>query len=172
VPKLALRSLGLPPDTVTTVTGGLTAFGGPANNYSGHAIVAAVRRLRDGGQRAFVYGNGELVTKHSAIVLGREPHENGYAGDPDLRDVDGDHPVVRDDVRGAATIETYTVEYDRAGAPAKGYVIGRAEDGARFPALSHDAATLHALVDPELQCIGRSGTASEGADGLTEFSLT
>jgi acetyl-CoA C-acetyltransferase len=171
VPKLALLALGLAPETTTSVTGGLTAFGGPANNYCGHAIVAAVRRLRAGARNAFVYGNGELVTKHSAIVLSRDAHPDGYVGEPDLQDVDAPHPEVRDDVRGAATIETYTVEYDRSGVPTKGYIIGRSTDGVRFPALSFDAPTLRQLVDPSQQCIGRSGTATDGADGLTEFSL-
>lgn len=171
VPKLALLALGLPPETTTSVTGGLTAFGGPANNYCGHAVVAAVHRLRDGGRHAFVYGNGELVTKHSAIVLSREPHAGGYVGDPDLRDVAAPHPEVRDDVRGAATIETYTVEYDRSGVPVKGFIIGRSSDGVRFPALSHDAATLAALVDPDRQCVGASGVGSESGDGLTDFVL-
>lgn len=171
VPKLALLAMGLPPETPTSVTGGLTAFGGPANNYCGHAIVAAVRRLREGAHHAFVYGNGELLTKHSAIALSRHAHPDGYVGDPELSYVDAPHPPVRDDVRGPATIETYTVEYDRSGTPAKGFIIGRSPEGARFPALSFDPTTLHQLVDPALQCVGLSGIASEGGDGLTEFVL-
>jgi acetyl-CoA C-acetyltransferase len=171
VPKLALLALGLPPETPTSVTGGLTAFGGPANNYCGHAVVAAVRRLRDGGRNAFVYGNGELVTKHSAIVLSRSAHPDGYVGEPEVLAVDAPHPPVRDDIRGAASVETYTVEYDRAGTPVKGFVIGRAADGVRFPALSFDPPTLRRLVDPTVQCVGRLGVATEGKDGLTEFAI-
>jgi acetyl-CoA acetyltransferase len=60
VPKMARRVLGLSPDTVPTVTGGLTFFGAPLNNYMGHAAVAMVRRLRQApGSTGLLYGQGE-----------------------------------------------------------------------------------------------------------------
>ncbi|MGH1558067.1 hypothetical protein ACRAWD_10300 [Caulobacter segnis] len=45
MPKLALRTLGLEQsDVAPTVTGGLTFFGAPLNNYMGHATSAMGRR--------------------------------------------------------------------------------------------------------------------------------
>jgi acetyl-CoA C-acetyltransferase len=52
VPKMARRTLGLPADVTPTVTGGLTFFGAPMNDYMTHAAVAMTRRLRDGAVRA------------------------------------------------------------------------------------------------------------------------
>src|SRR5439155_25885016 len=69
VPKLAALHLGLGRDTRLTQTGGLASFGGPANNYSLHAVIATCRAVIGGARRALVYGNGEYLTKHHALVL-------------------------------------------------------------------------------------------------------
>ena len=59
VPKMARRILALDPEVEGSVVGGLTFFGGPANNYMTHAIAACVRLLRDGqGETALLYGQG------------------------------------------------------------------------------------------------------------------
>ena len=55
-----------------TVTGGLTFFGAPLNTYMTHAACAMVRELRDGGKLGLLYGQGEFVTKHHALVLSRQ----------------------------------------------------------------------------------------------------
>src|SRR5215213_4724998 len=79
VPKMARRTLGLGPELVPTVAGGLTFFGAPLNNYMGHAAVAMARRLRDapGGGVGLLYGQGEYVTKHHALVVASRPREGG-----------------------------------------------------------------------------------------------
>ena len=46
VPKMAQRSLQMAKDRAISVTGGLTFFGAPLNNYMTHAIAATVLRLR------------------------------------------------------------------------------------------------------------------------------
>lgn len=43
VPKMARRILGRPMDAPTTVTGGMSFFGAPLNNYMTHATCAMVR---------------------------------------------------------------------------------------------------------------------------------
>ena len=74
VPKMAARKLALDPAIATTVTGGLTFFGAPVNNYMTHAACAMTRHLRSGAASAgLLYGQGEYVTKHHALVLGRHP---------------------------------------------------------------------------------------------------
>ena len=51
VPKMARRTLGVGEAVAPTVTGGLTFFGAPLNDYMTHAAAAMVRRLRDGRRR-------------------------------------------------------------------------------------------------------------------------
>ena len=62
-PKLARRTLGLGLDHPTSVTGGLSFFGGPLNNYMSHAACAMVREVRAGAKLGLIYGQGEFVTK-------------------------------------------------------------------------------------------------------------
>jgi acetyl-CoA C-acetyltransferase len=66
-------------------------------------------------------------------------------------------------------VETYTVLYDREGAPQQGAVIGRAPSGARFIAKvpAADSATIHWLTSGEQEPVGAAGTAAQGADGDT-----
>jgi hypothetical protein len=45
VPKMAARHLHLAENRHLTVTGGLTSFGGPGNNYTSHSIVAMAQGL-------------------------------------------------------------------------------------------------------------------------------
>ena len=80
MPQMARRTLGLGPEAVPSVAGGLTFFGAPLNNYMGHAAVAMVRRLRDapgGGGVGLLYGQGGYVTKHHALVVANRPREDG-----------------------------------------------------------------------------------------------
>uniref|UniRef100_A0A0G4HDK7 Thiolase-like protein type 1 additional C-terminal domain-containing protein n=1 Tax=Chromera velia CCMP2878 TaxID=1169474 RepID=A0A0G4HDK7_9ALVE len=68
---LSLPRKGVP----FSLTGGLPFHGGPGNNYTMHAIVAAVERCRSSRQAGkdevlFVNGNGHYTTKHSAGVYG------------------------------------------------------------------------------------------------------
>jgi acetyl-CoA C-acetyltransferase len=69
VPKLARRTLGLGLDNPTSVTGGLSFFGGPLNNYMSHAACAMVREVRAGAKLGLIYGQGEFVTKHHALIV-------------------------------------------------------------------------------------------------------
>jgi acetyl-CoA C-acetyltransferase len=144
-----------------TLTGGLPYAGGPGNNYTLHALAAAAGRLRAGaGSTALVTGNGWYLTKHSATVLSAEPRPGALepAGPADVSDVP--RPVaISDDVSGAAVAETYTVIYGRDGAPERGIVIGRLDDGARFIAntpADRDALEAFAAVEN----VGRRGTLS------------
>src|SRR3954449_9804799 len=76
VPKMARRTLGLGADVQPTVTGGLTFFGAPLNNYMTHAACAMVRKLRSGAKLGLLYGQGGFVTKHHALVLSRQAPPN------------------------------------------------------------------------------------------------
>src|SRR5271167_240188 len=73
VPKMARRTLGLGADVEPSVTGGLTFFGAPLNNYMTHAACGMVRRLRQDQAVGLLYGQGEFVTKHHGLVLASRP---------------------------------------------------------------------------------------------------
>jgi acetyl-CoA C-acetyltransferase len=172
VPKLAVEILGLRPGIPRTTTGGLNAFGAPANDYSMHAVVSMVSVLRTGGRLGLVYGNGEVVTKHHAILLATEAHRRGYVGASErLPSRAPDPPSVREHVDGPAIVETYTVEYGRDGVAVKGYVIGRTAEGTRFAAHAHDPATLARLGATDAEAIGIAGIAHRADDGLNRFEL-
>jgi len=81
----------------------------------------------------------------------------------------GPPPPVEEDYLGPATVETYTVLYDREGLAQQGAIIGRAPNGARFIAKvpAADSATIHWLTSGEQEPVGMPGTAVKGADGDT-----
>jgi acetyl-CoA C-acetyltransferase len=166
VPKMARRTLGLREDVVPTVTGGLTFFGAPLNDYMLHATAAMVRRLRSGGGTGLLYGQGEFVTKHHALVLSSAPSDRAldqdYSVASDAEKRRGMVPPTVTPVDGAATLEAATILYRRDGAVDHGLVILRTEDGARTMAAvtPDDRATLAAIADPDRYPIGRAGTIS------------
>ncbi len=164
VVRMAATHLGLAPGRRTSVTGGLTFFGGPANAYMLHATAAMVRALRAGdGETGLLYGQGGFATKHHAMVLARTPHRQGYAvtdGAARQARLDAEpHPAVVAEANGDGTLETFTVTYDRDGTPALGIVVGRlhgAGDGPdpRFVANTTDPDTLAHLTDPAVEVLG------------------
>jgi acetyl-CoA acetyltransferase len=173
VPKMARRTLGLPPDAVMTTTGGLSFFGAPLNNYMTHAAAAMVRGLREQrGQLALLYGQGEFLTKHHAVILASTPPELPLESDYSVQHLAdqqrGPVPPLVLDYAGAAHIETFTVVYDRDGAASFGTVIARTPDGARLMARvrGDDAASLAVLTDLNLSAIGRSGAVRRGDAGM------
>jgi acetyl-CoA C-acetyltransferase len=72
-----------------------------------------------------------------------------------------------EEASGRGVIETYTVLYDREGAPQRGIVLGRQTDGRRFVANTPgDRGLLEGFVAAEQ--IGREGTLSQ-RDGDNVF---
>lgn len=163
VPKLVARHLGLPLTALAGVTGGHSAFGGPLASYTLHAVVAATQRLRAGASRALVHANGGFLTHQHAVLLGRGPHVRGYVGDPEPRDTAGEAPPLVPVPDADVTVEAATVEHDRAGVPAAGYLVGRTGGGARFAARTapDDVASAHALS------LGRGGGVAREIVGTT-----
>ena len=161
--EIACEALGIADDDPRplTVTGGLACFGGPGNAYSLNAIAQMMERLRAApGKRGLVTALGWYVTKHSVGVYGTEPPARvdafGQGSDPEAdralqATIDAEaHPALATEPSGPATIETCTVAYDRDGAPMRGIVIGRLDDGRRFLANTPgDRALLEGLVSAE-----------------------
>lgn len=173
--ELAAAQLGLAEDDPRgfTVTGGLPYAGGPASAYCLHSIAAMAERLREQpGTKGLATGNGWYLTKHAASVWSTEPKP----GDPPSAELATAPPVgsaerapvpVDPDARGTGTVETYTVLYDRDGAPARGIVLGRDEDGKRFLANTPtDRELLESFVAVEQ--VGRRGALGE-RDGRVCF---
>lgn len=180
VPKMARRTLGLGPDVVPTVAGGLTFFGAPLNNYMSHAAVAMVRRLRDapgGGGVGLLYGQGGYVTKHHALVVAGRPRGDGaeLAQDYSVQAVAdarrGPIPELVAEATGRAFVETFTVLFNRDAAPTHGVVIARTEGGSRLMARvpAEDTESLGLLLDEERSPIGSVGMVRADRDGLAEW---
>jgi acetyl-CoA C-acetyltransferase len=169
-PRLSAAMLGLAPGDPRplTLTGGLPWFGGPGNNYTTHAIVTLLDRLR-ADRRGFglIHALGWILTKHALAVYGGTPPPRGWqrAGGPALQaEVDAlPHPAIADAPSGPASIETYTVAHDREGRPERGIVIGRLADGRRFLAVTPRDRMLLEAMEREEQ-VGRAGSVrQEGA---------
>jgi acetyl-CoA C-acetyltransferase len=177
VPKMARRTLGLGPDVMPTVTGGLTFFGAPLNTYMTHAACAMVRRLRDGAKRGLLYGQGGFVTKHHALVLSREApvaplsQETSVqaAADAARHDV----PAFTAEPSGTGTVEAFTVLYGTNAAPDYGVVMLRTEQNqrtlARVPV--SDASTLQRLMDLDRTAVGLTGAITMAADAVPEWRV-
>jgi acetyl-CoA C-acetyltransferase len=174
VVQMAARELGLAlddPDRPLTLTGGLTFGGGPGNNYASHGIAQAVGALRRApDSAALVSGLGWYATKHSlGVYSGRPPAQNGrtFAWKSVQPAVDAlPRCIVDPGATGPVHVETYTVAFDREGAPERGIIACRTAEGSRAWANVSDADALAMLCAEE--GIGRTGDlASDGTLTLT-----
>lgn len=150
----ALDALGLAADDPRglTLTGGLPYFGGPGNNYSSHALVELVQRLRaDPGSLGMVGANGGFLSTHAVGVYSTTPRE-WHSCDSSLRQAQINAlpaPAFTLDPKGWGRVESYTVLHDKSG-PQEVIVIGHLEStGERFVAntVKGDTETLLAFVD-------------------------
>ncbi len=167
--QIGRDALGIAPDDPRdlTVTGGLPYHGGPGNNYSMHAIATMVGLLRrDPAAKGLVTALGWFITKHSVGVYAGTPPPREWSREARCYDEQADAaraPRVVAEAEGLATIETYTVVHGRDGAPQRGIVIGRLDDGRRFLANTPagDRATFEALERQE--GVGRRGRVRHDA---------
>ncbi|MDJ0846782.1 MAG: acetyl-CoA acetyltransferase [Myxococcota bacterium] len=144
--EVACEGLGLAEDDPRgfTVTGGLPYAGGPGNNYTLHSLATMVERVREeSGASGLVTGNGWYLTKHAATAVASTPGEGlpAEAGPVALPEVP-EGTASTEPVAGKARLLTYAVNFDRDGAPARGIVIGRTDEGRRFVANTPDDRTL------------------------------
>ncbi len=138
-------------DHPMTETGGLSFFGGPGNNYSMHGIAAVVRKLR---ADPLVYGlvgaNGGVMSKHAVGIYSCQAGFNICNSQTIQQRLDAVPDVkVNHSPSGRATIESYTIHYDR-GQPSFAIVVGALnQTGERFIANGPDGDTsfLNYLVE-------------------------
>jgi hypothetical protein len=165
VPKMARRSLGLGPDVQPSVAGGLTFFGGPLSNYMLHAACAMVRAVRGGGA-GLLYGQGEFVTKHHALVLAGQAGAEiapDYSVQAQADARRGPVPELVEPEPGPATLESATILYQRDGSVDRGVVVLRTLEGARTLASvpAEDRETLALITADARFPVGLIGTITE-----------
>ncbi len=153
--EMAAEALDLDPldDRGLTVTGGLPYHGGPGNNYVSHSIVEMVRRCRrDPTDVGLVTGLGWYSTKHSVgLWSATPPPPTGWR----LLDTAVEQAQIDslrlgvagvDEATGCATVDGYTVVYDRDGQPRWTPIIAHLSDGRRVVARSDDPQIAEAMA--------------------------
>lgn len=173
--QVSAEAIGLAVDDPrgVTVTGGLTLFGGPGNNYSLHAIAEMMAQLQAGkGRHGMVTANGNYLTKHAVGIYSRDPGDKPWPlTRPDLQTTLDAAPRLHVDpaASGAGTIDACAVAFGRDG-PSRGIVLGRMADGSRFIANTPkgDSAALERLLaaDP----VGEQGRVIPG-DEVNSFEI-
>ncbi|MBM3594494.1 MAG: acetyl-CoA acetyltransferase [Alphaproteobacteria bacterium] len=173
VPKMARRTLGVGDDQPLTVHGGLTFGGGPLGNYMMHATAAMVGKLREGGGKGLLYGNGGYCTHHHTLVLSSEPIEGvsfpqEYRFDAEADARRGPIPANDQTYEGPATIETYTVFHSREGDPTGGTIVALTPDGRRVVSKvpAEDEATIAFLTDGKAEPVGTPGRIERDGETL------
>jgi acetyl-CoA C-acetyltransferase len=175
--QMAMKELGLAgpgggDDRPLTVTGGLSFFGGPVNNYVSHSVAAMVDACRaDPGSLGLVTGVGYYLTKHSAGVYSTRPPERGYVRvDPAMTKATIEATpgrVAAGAYAGPATVEATTVQYSRDGDPTLGVLATLTPDGRRALANTTDPSALVSMTTEEW--VGRS--VQLGTDGTVNRLL-
>jgi hypothetical protein len=140
-----------------------------------HGACAMVRAIREGAATGLIYGQGEFVTKHHALILAREPQEDAVLAQPHAQEKAdarrGPVPPTDETPDGPAAIETFTILHDPAGQPIQGVVIARMTSGARTLAripVAH-ADDLALLMNQDRYPIGVRGFVHTAADGVPEW---
>jgi acetyl-CoA C-acetyltransferase len=133
-------------------TGGMTFAGGPWNNYVMHAIATVVNDLREQpGEYGLVWANGGFVTKHSFGVYSTTPPA-GFRHDKPQAEIDAlprRDLALPSDAAGAATVEAYTVMFDRGGAPERALAACLLADGRRAWGTHDGGDVSSAMCDGE-----------------------
>jgi len=160
--QVAARELGLPvddPDRPLTITGGLTFAGGPWNNYSTHAIASMLDAVRSTQRPGLVTANSGYLTKHSLGVYAPSPGA-GFRRVVAPPPVGDDVPVVvATGYAGPATLESWTVRFDRDGRPDQAMASLRTPEGARTLARATDPDLVTGLVEQD-----REGASADVSD--------
>jgi acetyl-CoA C-acetyltransferase len=159
--RVQQRELGLAVDGVQTITGGMAFAGGPLNSFVLHEIGEMAVHLREHpGQLGLVGAVSGLLTKPGLSAWSTAPPEEAPLV-ADLRDRAAAATETVESVagyEGAATIATYTVEYEGMTAT-KVDVIADTPDGTRCVAVSDDAelaakATRESIIGAPIQVNG------------------
>jgi acetyl-CoA C-acetyltransferase len=176
IPKLARRILDWPLDRPMSVFGGLTFGGGPIGNYMSHAVAAMTDTLRRSGRHGLLFGNGGYATTNHVVVVSRDPamalrEPASFDVQAEADAARGPAPVFNETYGGRGAIETYTVFYDRGGAPTFGTIVARAPSGERFLSRvpGDDAESIARLTCGDREPVGAAGEATPDGEGLMRW---
>jgi len=176
VPRIVRDALKIEPTDPRslTVTGGMSSFGGPGNNYSLHAVCRMAEILREQpGKTGLVQSVSWFLSKHAVGVYRCGPSPEAWKKvdkGPFLRKLEAlEAPEIDEAPEGEGTVETYTVGY-QGGVPGYGFVIGRTPGGARFLARVEDDPDTLAVMTTE-EVIGRKGKVRQSPAGTNLFAL-
>ncbi|ATY59631.1 acetyl-acetyltransferase [Cordyceps militaris] len=130
-------------------------------DFYSQALTAMTRALRSRRyNNGLILANGGMLTHQYAVCLSTQPRQDGQdypAKNPLPLVVPDAAPLFAEDASGPATIETYTIEYDRSGAPSLGHIVGKLKTGERFLANHGDDATLERLAQRSVEHVGQAG---------------
>ncbi len=158
-----------------TLTGGLAYAGGPGNAYVLCALAAGLQSMQAGeARRVLVTGVGMACAKLTATVLSRSDSipEDASGKTPRRVEVDVRAAETVETAQGNASVETWTVEYDRDGSARNVIYIVSLEDGRRTVANSAEDPARTARDLLERQPIGRTGTVHhEPESGINRLRL-
>ena len=157
-----------------SITGGLPFHGGAGNNYVMNSIAAMATRLRENpGDFGLVTANGGHLGKHAAGIYSTVPIEGAWKRSaPERIQARMDalpRATIDEHPSGPATIEAYSVAFDRDGLPERAMVMGRVASEAdpeapRFLAnIEGDPDLLAAMTRHEF--VGRIGRVAAGDGG-------
>jgi acetyl-CoA C-acetyltransferase len=146
--QVAQREIGVSADRDWTITGGLTFAAGPMNCYCILPLTRSVSLLRaTPHERALLTGNGGYFSKHSAVVLSGSPPPAGFSSGSPQADVDAlparsapTEPVP------TATLEAYTVLFDRDLQPDRAILASLDDEGRRHWSDTTDPPTIAELL--------------------------
>ena len=172
----ATNALGIDSDDARglTVTGGLPYHGGPASNYTTHAIAEMVTRLRGNSQTfGLVNGVGMHMTKHVWAVYGSEP---GPVAPPDYDEVQrqidlepGSEVLQELTAPLHATIAAATTTFGRDGSPSSALVIADVTDDVRAYARTTDPELIGSVL--EGAAVGQAVTLRPVGNGAHDVTL-
>ncbi len=139
-----------------TLTGGLSFFGGPGNNYNLHAVVTLCDMIAVGKTTTgMVTALGWFMQKHAAGIYSALPPKNSLET-MDIEDQNnflaGPEPMELDPTpSGTGVIETYTIVYNRDQSPAYAVIYGKTGNGLRFIARTlNEPEIYHTLSDQNM----------------------
>lgn len=160
--EIACKELDIDTSRQLSVYGGLCFGGGPWNNPVGHAIATMVEVLRNDPQSTgLVTANGGHIQKHSFGVYSCQPPSDAFRCETPQERIDAFDTVdVVSDYTGPATIETWTVMFERDGTAGQSHGIVRTPAGARTWFKGHDDDLSAFLLDEDR--IGTAVTINSG----------
>ena len=127
--------------------------------------------MRQSGDNGFLFANGGFATDNHCIILSRQPlatasfpQDYGYQAEADAKR--GMVPDLDQDYSGPATIESFTIFYDRGGAPKSGVVVARGSQNQRTLAFIDvgDADLLAFFTSGAIEPVGQPGLIRADAD--------